>query len=181
MKKIVVLRCSPRAGGNSDLLANAFISGLEGKDHLITDLTIGRFKISPCIGCYKCFKTDKPCIINDDMQQVYDAFLEADVFVIAAPIYYFNLPAQYKAMMDRLHALDMVDKLPKNKAFALLLTAADDKEEIFDLAILETKRAFERYLNWDYLGSVLVNNVGAKGEIIGSQKLIEVEKLATSL
>jgi multimeric flavodoxin WrbA len=45
------------------------------------------------------------CAVNDDMQQIYRAFVEADVVVFATPMYWGYMTAQLKAVMDRLEAI----------------------------------------------------------------------------
>ena len=61
-------------------------------------------KISPCMEIYHCFK-DGTCPIKDDMQELYDKLLAADVVALASPIFFYNVSAQAKAMIDRTQAL----------------------------------------------------------------------------
>jgi len=66
-----------------------------------TDLvTLANKTISPCDACYFCSKTGR-CHIKDDMQDVYSKLLEADGIIFGSPVYYWNVSAQAKALIDR--------------------------------------------------------------------------------
>jgi len=95
---------SPRRGGNTDLLLDEFLKGASSAGAAIEKLYITDLKIAPCASKENCLKTGD-CIIKDDMDAIYTKLLEADMIVLAAPIYFYNLPAQTKALVDRCQAL----------------------------------------------------------------------------
>ncbi|MEO0250314.1 MAG: flavodoxin family protein [candidate division WOR-3 bacterium] len=69
---------SPRPGGNSEVLLNAFLDGAAAEGAEIEKVALQKLKISPCLEIYHCFK-DGTCPIKDDMLPLYDKLLAADV------------------------------------------------------------------------------------------------------
>jgi multimeric flavodoxin WrbA len=116
--KTIVLHGSPHLHGNSATLAEHFVRGLDTSD--ITHFQINEMKIRPCQGCEKCAgHLENYCATEDDMQQIYSAFIEADVIVFATPMYWGYMTAQMKTVMDRLEAI--TDHF-KGKKFVVLIT-----------------------------------------------------------
>jgi len=77
------------------LLEGAATAGAETEQ-----LSVASLSIKPCQSCYACAKLGQ-CVIKDEMQQVYVRLAEADVIVLASPLYFFGLSAQVKALVDR--------------------------------------------------------------------------------
>lgn len=72
MSNIIVLSGSPRKGGNTDLLVDAFVKGAE-KNNNVEVVSVADYKVNPCIGCNSCFDREgHECFQQDDMQIVYD-------------------------------------------------------------------------------------------------------------
>jgi multimeric flavodoxin WrbA len=106
VKKVLVLLGSPRKKGNSAVLAGMIAKGAKAVGARVETLFIHGMKIAPCKSCYACQKPNsKGCAIKDDMQSVYKKLIEADVWVIASPVYWFTMSAQTKLWMDRCFAL----------------------------------------------------------------------------
>lgn len=112
---------SPRQGGNTEImvreaLTTAHQAGAE------TDLFLVSGKnISPCDGCGACEQTGA-CPIKDDMQELYSKFDWADGIIFGTPVYYANVTAQAKAIIDRTHALRKGRKLGGKVAGAIVVT-----------------------------------------------------------
>ena len=103
MSNIIVLSGSPRKGGNTDLLVDAFVKGAE-KNNNVEVISVADYKVNPCIGCNSCFDREgHDCFQQDDMRTVYDKLKCADVIVVASPVYFYGVSAQLKAIIDRLH------------------------------------------------------------------------------
>lgn len=101
---VLIVNGSPRgAKSNSMKLTEAFIHGMEEILTVHTDiLTISQLNIKPCIGCFSCWKnTPGKCCISDDMAMIIEKIITADVVVYSFPLYYFGLPSQLKALIDR--------------------------------------------------------------------------------
>ncbi len=118
--KIVVLNGSPRPKGNTAALVAAFQAGAESRGHQVTVLPVGTMKIAGCKGCEYCHtKGNGACIQKDDMAEVYPALAEAELLVLASPVYYFGLTGQLQSVISRFYAV----MAPAAKKFALLLTS----------------------------------------------------------
>ena len=86
---ILILSGSPRKGGNTDLLVEAFVNGASQK-HNVEVVSVHDYKVNPCIGCNACFKSDgNTCAQKDDMPQIYEKAAVADLLVIASPVYFY--------------------------------------------------------------------------------------------
>lgn len=102
--KTLVLKSSPRKTGNTARLADEVVAGLRaGGETDIVEFSLHDLALRPCESCYACLKEGaKGCAIDDAyMQKIYPAFHDADVVVLAAPIYFWHLPAQAKTFLDR--------------------------------------------------------------------------------
>lgn len=131
-KTILVLSTSPRKGGNSEMLADAFIQGAQEAGHQTEKICLYDKTISFCRGCLACQKTQR-CVIRDDAESIAGKMKNADVIVFATPIYYYEMCGQMKTMLDRSNPL-----FPSDYAFRdiyLLASAADTEESAMDGAI----------------------------------------------
>jgi len=60
-------------------------------------------EVSGCTGCDSCAETGR-CVLKDDMQIVYNALDDTRLVVFGSPIYFYNVTAQAKAVVDRSQA-----------------------------------------------------------------------------
>jgi multimeric flavodoxin WrbA len=123
--RAIVLRGSPRRGGNSDTLVDYFIKGLKSTGEVeVFDFILNEMKISPCQGCESCATSENHnCAIDDDMNQIYSVFADADFVVWATPMYWGYMTAQMKTALDRMEALAMdPERYWVNKEFVAILT-----------------------------------------------------------
>ena len=178
MSKVVVLVGSVRKGGNTDLLARSFADGA-GKDNDVEIISIADVKVNPCRGCNACFSTEgNLCVQKDDMSWIYGKLAEADVLVIASPVYFYGISAELKAIIDRLHT-------PMRNSFAirklvLLLVGAANLPNLFDPILLQYQMILD-FFHLQDCGKVLVSGVKDKGDIIGHPALDEAYRLGQSI
>lgn len=121
-KKVLILSGSPRKDGNSDLLCNEFMKGAENAGNSVEKIRVSEKNIGYCRACYAC-KGTGTCTIKDDMAEVLQKIIDADVIVLASPVYFYSIDAQLKALIDRTVArwLEV-----KDKEFYYIMTAADE-------------------------------------------------------
>jgi len=123
-KKVIVISSTPRKGGNSDILADAFIKGSSEVGHIAEKINIRDINLKFCEGCFACQKSkDNLCPIKDDMSSYLPRLQNADVLVFATPVYFFDMCGQLKTFLDRLNPL-----YPRQNKFTdiyLLATAAE--------------------------------------------------------
>ena len=176
--KILVVTGSPRANGNTDLLADAFIRGAEAAGNQVYRFDAGRAQIKGCQDCKFCVGNEGKCKQDDDMQQAYGHLYECDVLVLASPIYFYSVSAQIKAFIDRMYC-DI------GKPFAVkssvLLTVQEDENPIVANNAVNTYRSIINYVGWENLGIVSVPGVKASGAIAGNPKLDEAYKLGINI
>jgi multimeric flavodoxin WrbA len=133
-KKILVLSSSPRSGGNSDLLCDQFISGAVKAGHLTEKISLRNKKINYCKGCGTCFEKGKSCIQKDDMAEILEEMITADIIAMATPIYFYTMCAQMKTLIDRTCARYTQIR---NKEFYFIMTSADKNKEAMERTLVE--------------------------------------------
>lgn len=136
-KKILVISGSPRKGGNSDMLCDEFIKGALEAGHETEKIFLGKKNISYCCGCGTC-NTSHVCVIKDDMSDILPKLVNADVVVMATPVYFYSMDAQMKTLIDR--TTPRYEEI-KNKEFYFIVTAADTDKKMMRRTI-EGFRAF---------------------------------------
>lgn len=151
-KKVLILSGSPRKGGNSDLLCDEFAKGAQEAGHEVEKIRVTEKNIACCRACYAC-KNGGVCAIKDDMAEVLQKMIDADVLVLASPVYFYSIDAQLKAVIDRTVArwLEV-----KNKEFYYIVTMADEAPASADT----TLACFRGYAD-------CVDGAVEKGVIIG--------------
>jgi len=118
--KVVVLYGSARQGGDTDTLAGEFLRGLgECVDCDCTHFRPIAMEIEHCRACLSC-ATGGGCVIDDDMRAVYPAFCDADMVVIATPMFWGYMTSQLKTLFDRLEAI-VSERCFGGKDFVLLI------------------------------------------------------------
>ena len=132
MKKILILSGSPRRGGNSDLLCDEFARGARESGHEVEKTRVAAKKIAPCSACYFCREHHGQCVHQDDLSDVLQKMIDADVLVLASPVYFYAIDAQLKAVVDRTVArwLEVRDK-----EFCYIVTMADEAASSADTTL----------------------------------------------
>ncbi len=103
--QILVINGSPKGEkSNSYQLTKAFLKGLKQEDAAaeIRERAVCRMDIRPCLGCFSCWnRTPGKCCIKDDMEQVIQDLLWADITIWSFPLYYYTVPGAMKNLIDR--------------------------------------------------------------------------------
>lgn len=136
-KKVLILSSSPRKGGNSDTLCGRFMEGAKESGHIVEKVFLKDKKINYCTSCGYCFDTQK-CSQKDDMADILDKMIDADVIVLATPVYFYSMCAQMKTLIDR--TTPKYTEI-KNKEFYFIMTAADENKASLKRT-METFRGF---------------------------------------
>ena len=118
--KVVILNGSPRPKGNTKQMIKAFCEGLETAGHEYGVYDVCKMNIHGCLACEYCHtRGNGQCIQKDDMQYVYQELQDAEMIVIASPIYYHGLSGQLKCTIDRFYAAAYPNKPAKLKKVAM--------------------------------------------------------------
>lgn len=178
MKNVLILSGSPRKEGNSDLLCDEFICGAKESGNKVTKINVANKKISPCCACYFCREHGGECTYRDDMAEILQAMIDADVLVLASPVYFYSINAQLKAVIDRTVArwLEV-----KNKEFYYVMTAADEDKSSMDTT-LACLRGYAACVNGaKEMGVIYGTGVYEKGEIRNKAAMTEAYEMGKNI
>lgn len=180
-KKILVLTGSPRKNGNSDLLADALIRGVEEGGHTAVKFDAGVKQIGGCTACDKCWSNGHACIYEDDFHALEPLLESCDVMVFCAPVYWMGFPAQMKAAIDKLYAYGGSGgtRPLAIKESALLLCGEDPAAMQYDYVAQGYQRCIS-FLGWKDRGFIWKGGAGAEGTI-DPAALKKAEELGKSL
>ena len=159
------------------MLAEAFAKGA-AEHHHVEIVSVRDYKVNPCLGCNACFKANGICAQKDDIAIIYEKMSQADMLVIASPVYFYGISAQLKAIIDRFH--NPIRDTFHLKKMALLLVGAATLPELFD-AILSEYNLCLKFFNIEDAGKVLVRGVKDKGDIKNTDALNETYILGLSI
>jgi multimeric flavodoxin WrbA len=102
-------------------MAEEYKKAAEAAGHKVTLIDVAHKKIAGCLACEYCHtKGNGACIQKDDMQELYPLLAEAEVLVLASPIYYFTMNAQIQAPIQRMYCVNAPAKVKK---MALLVSS----------------------------------------------------------
>ena len=171
-KKILILSASPRKGGNSDLLCDQFAKGAEEAGHQVEKIRVQEKKISPCLACYGCRGTGA-CVQKDDMAAILDKMVEADVLVLATPVYFYSMDGQLKTLIDR--TLPRYTEI-RDKEVCLIATAAAGRGAME--RTIDAMRGFTDCLPGAQVkGIIYGSGVYQKGEVMDTKAFQEACQL----
>ena len=183
--KILGFVGSPRREGNTAWAVNQILEGARERGAETECQYSGNLNISPCKGCLGCVESGK-CVVNDDMQKIYDALSAADALVLGAPIYMGQMSGQAKVFTDRLFAQITPRFSPHfkegnaGKKLFLVFTQGNPDSGRFQEYIDYTSRTFS-LLEFDVRGVRIVAGLraGKASEIKGL--LEELKEVGSSL
>jgi multimeric flavodoxin WrbA len=157
MSKVLIFNGSPRKKGNTVVLINEFTKALTESDVEFEIFNLNEMNIKPCQHCNWCVNNNAlSCVQKDDMNDLYPKLLESEKIVLASPIFWFNISAQMKLFIDRLHALHG-DKGYAfiNKKFAYILVyGANNPESSGVNNVIGSLNDMILYLNSEIVGTV---------------------------
>lgn len=125
-KNVLILSGSPHKGGNSDLLCDEFMRGALEAGNAVEKIRVAEKKIGYCTACYYCETSGGVCVKKDDMAEILQKMIDADVIVLASPVYFYSIDAQLKTLIDRTIARWTEIK---DKDFYYIVTSADEDRE----------------------------------------------------
>lgn len=166
------LQGSPRKKGNCDVLLAAFMEALVRRGMQARTLQVVQHNIQPCKELTVCEKKGI-CPIEDDMaSQIYGLLRQADIIVAASPVFFYNVSAQLKALIDRCQALwarkymlKLKDPGHAIRRGVLLSAGATGGKQLFDGIHLTMKYFFDA-VSADYAGHLTYRGIEKRGAIM---------------
>lgn len=181
--RILGIYGSPRPGGNTDRMLDAFLEGAREAGAEVETVYARKLTMQGCIGCGGCDETGQ-CVVQDDMQKVYELLEAAEGIVLASPVYFYNVTGQVKLLIDRSQALFM-RKILAEKAHTpsagrassagkrgfLLSAAATRGKRLFDCARL-TFTYFMDALGGEMVGELCFRELEGKKDVEKDPQLL---------
>ncbi len=176
-KKVLILSASPRKGGNSDLLCDQFMLGAKEAGNLTEKIFLRDKKIGYCTGCGSCVASHN-CVQKDDMAEVLEKMIAADVIVMATPVYFYTMNGQMKTMIDR--TCPRYTEI-NNKEIYFIVTAADSRKQAMERT-LEGFRGFTSLLSGaKEKGIIYGTGAWNVGDIIGSKAMVQAYEMGKTV
>jgi len=166
---------SPRRGGNTETLLDAFLEGAGEGGAEIEKIVLRDLGFSSCKGCNACHKTGV-CVLKDDLTEIFERILSVDILALASPIYSMSVTAEMKAFIDRgqfFWARQFIlkdlsfdpDHMQRHKGF-FVSTAGQNWDHVFSAAY-PVMTAFFNDIGFEYRDNIIANNMdeykGIKG------------------
>jgi multimeric flavodoxin WrbA len=150
MSAPALFECSPRPHGNSDTATELFAEGLGAAGMAGITIPLRKFTILPCIGCGRCGRDPGGRCFqerDDESRALFRHLLEAPLAMFSSPIYFYHLPAQFKALIDRSQSFynrklagdPALLNLPRRPAWVVLVAGRPRGERLFEGALLTMK------------------------------------------
>ena len=175
-KNVLIISGSPNRYGNSDLLCEEFKRGALEAGNEVEKIFLRDKKIGYCVACQYCKKNGEsgPCAIKDDMAEILEKMLKADVIVMASPVYFYGIDAQIKTVIDRTYACW---KDIKDKELYYIISCAENADACVDMAV-------ENFNGWEIClpnavrkGVVYGKGVYVPGEIKGKRAMTDAYEM----
>ena len=178
--KITVVTGSPRRGGNSFAMTDAFIREAEQCGHAVERFDAAFMKVGGCHACMTCYKTGRACSFNEEFDAVAASILSSDAVVFTMPVYWYSIPAQIKGVIDCLFSLVVGGKQVAGKRWGLIACCEEEDRTVLDGVRIPMERT-ATLLKWDLAGEVLVPAVLNEGDINKTDGCSEAAALAHKL
>ncbi|MDO9464951.1 MAG: flavodoxin family protein [bacterium] len=175
--KVLGINGSPRRGGNTDILLDNVLKGAQNKGAEVEKIVLNDLEFSPCQECEN-MPNDGFCIIEDNMQTIYRKVEEADVIILASPIFFGSLSAQTKMMIDRFQCVWRAKYIFKKQVFGkrkigvFISVEGSKRKDFFDNARSIVKNFFVT-INADYKEDLFCFGIGEKGAILKHPELLK--------
>lgn len=178
MKQVLIIASSARKDGNSMILCRRFTQGAEEAGHRVETIRLAEQNIGYCLGCGVCNTTHK-CIQQDDMAAILEKMVQADVIVLATPVYFYSMNGQMKTFIDR--TVPRYTEL-RGKEYYFILTAADTDPAMLERT-METFRGFTEDCIEGAVEAGILYGVGAwhAGEILDTPACREAYEMGRNI
>ena len=162
-KKVLIISSSPRKGGNSDTLCDKFAQGAKETGNIVEKIFLKDKKINYCTGCGFCNTNDYGgCSQKDDTAEILNMMVDADVIVMATPVYFYTMCGQMKTFIDRFCSrYTHIEE----KDFYYIMTAADGNPHAMDRVLVEFDGLMACLPNPHVKGQLIATGVWQKGDV----------------
>ncbi len=159
-KKVLIIKGSARKDSYTNRLCDVAEDFLADSEIEIFDAYSEKFL--PCDGCNYCEKNGK--CKNRDLDVFFKSFEEADLIIVASPVYNGTFTAPVKALVDRFqvyytgfYANGKCQQIKKRRKAVLISASGRDGVKSFEFMKWQLCCAFS-ILNIEFKGSVLCSH-----------------------
>ncbi len=178
--KIVAILGSPRPKGNSATIAERFLESAGKYGAKITKFNLNSMTYRGCVACRECKTRADKCVLRDDLTQALNDITEADIVVMASPVYFGDVTGQLKCFIDRTFSYLVPDFLSNPKPTRL----TEGKKLVFILtqgfpdgnSYADVFPRYEKFLNYEgfkEIDLIRACGVSAPGEVAVNAELME--------
>ena len=178
----LIIKSSPKREGNTATLVKHIVRGLKENGVSVEEFNVNELNIEFCKGCDVCLESHEPeCVIDDDMHQIYEAYMRSDLVIYATPIWWWHMNAQMKMVIDRHHALLYKDEYTENlkgKKVVLVVSFLHDDQDGVHLV----ERMFKSITDWSKSSLSVLRHHCVEGQVVDdSEKIREAYELGVRL
>jgi len=168
VSKLLAILGSPRKGGNTDTLLEKAIDAFRRTKASFRKIILNDLSIKPCQECDGCAGTGA-CVINDDMALIYKALDDSDAVIVASPIYFGNVSAQTKIMIDRMQCFWVrkykLLKISNKKRKGGFIACGGNKLDDFFKCAEKVVNIFFKVQDIEFIEGLFAGGVDDKGDI----------------
>ena len=170
--KVVSLLGSPRKKGNSAVILNRFCAAAEESGTEVQRFYLNDLDYRDCQGCLICKTKLDHCVLDDDLAPVLEAVRQADVLVMASPVYFWDVSGLLKSFMDRTYSYFVPDfltnpqksRLAPGKKMVLILSQTNPDAESYPDIFMRWDHFFKGF---GFTGNHVIRGLGMRhaGEV----------------
>jgi len=135
--KVIGINASPRKKANTQTLVETVLGGAEEKGAQTRMVNLRELNINGCMGCEGCKKHLGKCVQKDDLTSLMQEMAGHDVVVMGTPVYWYQVSAQFKMLVDRLYSFVEISEnpdtgeqvfrceFPKGRKFVFIISRGD--------------------------------------------------------
>ena len=157
------------------MLTDAFMDAAKEQDVEVVRFDAARMKVDTCFGCETCFKNGMPCSFDDDFNGFAREIQTADGLLFAFPLYWYTMPAKFKAVFDKLYCFYTTGRC-RGLEWGLICCCGWPEASIMDGMKITMNRSANA-MNWHFVGEVIVPNVNNPGDVAGTPAIEQARAL----
>jgi multimeric flavodoxin WrbA len=187
--KVSCLLGSPRPKSNSAAIAARFTETAARLGAEIETTVLNKLKFWGCQGCMACKTHSDKCVVQDDLAKVLESLKEADILVLALPVYCSDVPGQVKCFIDRTYSYMPPNfmeggrsRVPPGKKLVYIVTQGAPVDSMFADVATKYPEFFKRSMGFEETYVIRAVGVGGGGAVgVPDQYLKQADDLARVL
>ncbi len=188
--KISCLLGSPRPNSNSAAIAARFTQAAESLGAQVETVVLNDLDYRGCQGCMSCKTISENCVLQDGLSGVLESLKEADVVVMAMPVYCSDVPGQVKCFIDRTFSYlkpgylseGNPSRVPAGKKLVFILTQGAPLESLFAEIPKKYQDYLKRAMAFGETYAIRAVGVGGGGVVgVPDPYLQQAEQIARSI